>query len=296
MAARKKSAKNPKQRHARPPFKQRKLKPPGLDADMRPLADHGESSYQGQGRLSGKVALITGGDSGIGRAIAIAFAREGADCVISYLNEHSDAQETARLVQGAGRRALLVAGDIGKETHCRTLVKRTVREFGRLDVLINNAAFQRTHESIEEVSTAEFEKTFRTNVYAMFWLCREALPIMEAGSAIVNTTSIQATNPSPTLLAYATTKGAIATFTRSFAKEAINRGVRVNAVAPGPVWTPLVASTMPIEDIKQFGKDTPMERPGQPAELAPAFVFLASDDSRYITGEVIAVTGGKPVP
>jgi NAD(P)-dependent dehydrogenase (short-subunit alcohol dehydrogenase family) len=290
------TTKNPRQRGAKPPFRgARKQQPPGLDAEMRPAADHGETSYRGSGRLEGKVALVTGGDSGIGRAVALAFAREGADVAISYLNEAVDAEETIRLVEGAGRRALAIAGDITREAHCRRVVARTVRTLGRLDVLVNNAAFQRTHESMLDITTDEFDETFRTNVYAMFWFCQAALPHLPEDGAIINTASIQAYQPSPTLLAYASTKGAIVVFSKALAQELAERGIRVNVVAPGPVWTPLIPATMPAKDVKRFGKDTPMGRPAQPAELAPTYVFLASDESRFITGEVIGVTGGKPL-
>jgi NAD(P)-dependent dehydrogenase (short-subunit alcohol dehydrogenase family) len=270
--------------------------PPGREAAMSPRPDHGERSYHGSGRLTGKVALVTGGDSGIGRAVALAFAREGADVAISYLDEHDDARGAARSVEEAGRRALTISGDVGRESHCRSLVDRTIRELGRLDVLVNNAAFQREHEDIAEFTPEEIDRTFRTNVYAMFWLCQAALPHLPRGGAIINVASIQAYEPSPTLLAYASTKGAIVTFSKALSKQAIERGVRVNVVAPGPVWTPLIPSTMPGETLESFGEDTPIGRAAQPAELAPAFVFLASDDSRYITGEVIGVTGGKLLP
>jgi NAD(P)-dependent dehydrogenase (short-subunit alcohol dehydrogenase family) len=263
---------------------------------MKPAADHGERSYEGHDRLRGRAALVTGADSGIGRAVAIAFAREGADVVISYLEEHEDARETARWVEDAGRRAVLAPGDIGDEGRCRELVALSLRELGRLDILVNNAAFQRTHESIADISSDEFDRTFKTNVYAMFWLSKHALPHLSEGSAIINTASIQAYQPSPTLLAYASTKGAIVTFSKALSTQVIERGVRVNVVAPGPVWTPLIPSTMPAEEVKTFGKDTPLGRPAQPAELAPVYVFLASAESRYITGEVIGVTGGKPLP
>jgi NAD(P)-dependent dehydrogenase (short-subunit alcohol dehydrogenase family) len=288
-------AKNPQRRGPQPPFPRRKQPPPGLDSEMQPAADHGEQSYRGHERLLGKVALVTGGDSGIGRAVALAFAREGADVLVSYLNEHDDAKETVRLVEEAGRRATAVAGDIGREAHCRALVERTVRKFGKIDVLVNNAAFQRSYESIADIPTAEFEQTYRTNVFAMFWLCQHALPHMAAGSTIINTASIQAYQPSAELLPYASTKGAIVTFSKALSSQAIKRGVRVNVVAPGPVWTPLIPATMPEEQVESFGKDTPMGRPAQPAELAPVFVFLASDESRYVTGEVIGVTGGEPL-
>jgi NAD(P)-dependent dehydrogenase (short-subunit alcohol dehydrogenase family) len=262
---------------------------------MEPAADHGERSYQGHDRLVGMTALVTGADSGIGRAVALAFAREGADVVISYLDEHEDARETARLVEAAGRRAVIAPGDIGDEQRCRALVELTMRELGRLDILVNNAAFQRTHDSIDEVPTEEFERTFRTNVFAMFWLSKHALEHMPEGGSIINTASIQAYQPSSNLLAYASTKGAIVTFSKALSSEVIERGVRVNVVAPGPVWTPLIPATMPADQVKTFGQDTPMGRPAQPAELAPAYVFLASQDARFITGEVIGITGGKPL-
>ncbi len=286
---------HPSKKHPKPPYPQPKQKPPGSDRHMSPRADHGEKSYHGSGKLAGKVALITGGDSGIGRAVAIAFAREGADVLISYLNEHTDARDTAGLVKASGARCVTVAGDIIREKHCINLVKRCIRQLGRIDILVNNAAHQRTHDKIGEFSTAEFERTFRTNVHAMFFLCKEALPHIAPGGAIINVASIQAYQPSPTLLAYAATKGAIVTFTKALSDLAIPKGVRVNAVAPGPIWTPLIPSTLPRPAVRQFGKDTPVGRAGQPAEVAPAFVFLASEDSSYITGEVIAVTGGKPI-
>jgi NAD(P)-dependent dehydrogenase (short-subunit alcohol dehydrogenase family) len=261
---------------------------------MTPKADHGEESYRGYGRLKEKVALITGGDSGIGRAVAIAFAREGADVLISYLpQEEQDAWETAKWVEGSGRRAIKLPGDIGDEKHCEFLVESAFREFGKLDILINNAGFQSTHEAIEELTSELFDRTFKTNVYAMFWLCRSALPRMHPGGVIVNTASIQAYDPSPQLLAYAPTKGAIVNFTKALSKLAMKRGVRVNAVAPGPVWTPLIPSTMPEEKVKKFGQDTSFERAAQPVEIAPVFVFLASNDARYVSGEVYGVTGGQ---
>ena len=285
---------DPKQQGAKPPYQQPSIEPPGSDAELTPKADHGEESYRGLGRLTDRVALITGGDSGIGRAVAIAFAREGADVAISYLpEEERDAQETARWITGAGRRVLTLPGDIRDEQHCTRMIERAFDELGTLDILVNNAAFQRTHESIEEFSTAEFDATFRTNVYAMFWLCRAALPRMAPGSAIINVASIQAYDPSPQLLAYAATKGAIVNFTKGLSQIAMKQGVRVNAVAPGPVWTPLIPSTMPEEKTKTFGADTAFERPAQPVELAPLFVFLASNESRYVSGEVYGATGGQ---
>jgi NAD(P)-dependent dehydrogenase (short-subunit alcohol dehydrogenase family) len=287
---------NPTQQGPQPPFPQQKQEPPGLESEMQPRPDYGEESYQGSGRLQGYGTIITGADSGIGRAVALAFAREGADVLVSYLSEDSDAQETARIVERAGRKAVLVRGDVGREEHCRQIVQRALQEFGRLDVLVNNAAFQMTHESIEELSSEEFDYTFRTNVYAMFFLSKAALPHLKEGGSIINTASIQAYEPTPTLLAYAATKGAIVTFTKALAKEAIKKGIRANAVAPGPIWTPLIPSTMPEQKVEQFGQTTPTQRPGQPAELAPVYVFLASHDASYITGEVIGVTGGRPLP
>jgi NAD(P)-dependent dehydrogenase (short-subunit alcohol dehydrogenase family) len=279
----------------KPPFPEQPQEPPGLESEMTPTPDYGEDSYKGYGRLKGKTALITGGDSGIGRAVALAFAREGADVLISYLNEESDAQETVRIVEKEGRRCIAVGGDIGDENLCKEIVRRAIDEFGRLDILVNNAAFQRTHDSIQEISSEEFDQTFKTNVYAMFYLCKAALPQMREGGSIINTASIQAYQPSAMLLAYASTKGAIVTFSKALASEVIEQDIRVNVVAPGPVWTPLIPATMPREKVKKFGEDTVFGRPAQPAELAPAFVFLASDESRYITGEVIGVTGGKPI-
>jgi NAD(P)-dependent dehydrogenase (short-subunit alcohol dehydrogenase family) len=262
---------------------------------MEPRPDYGEESYRGSGKLHGKAAVITGGDSGIGRAVALAFAREGADVLISYLDEHSDAQETVRIVEKEGRRCIPVAGDIGDEAHCRQIVQRAIDEFGKLDVLVNNAAYQDVIESIQDVTEKMLVHTYRTNIFAMFFLCKAAIPHMQPGSTIINTTSIQAYQPSPTLLPYSTTKGAILTFTKGLSDEAIEKGIRVNAVAPGPIWTPLIPSSFPGEKVARFGADTPMGRAGQPAELAPVYVFLASDDSTYITGECIGVTGGKPL-
>ena len=287
---------NPQDQQPKPPFPEQQQDNPGLESEMDPAPDYGENSYIGSGRLQGKAAIITGGDSGIGRAIALAFAREGADVLLSYLNEESDALETQRVVEEAGRKAVLMAGDICDESHCRKIAERAFSEFGKIDILVNNAAFQMTHESIQELSSEELDRTFRTNVYAMFYLCKAALPLMPEGSAIINTASIQAYQPTPKLLAYASTKGAIVTFSKALAEEAIKQGVRVNVVAPGPVWTPLIPATMPVEQVKTFGQDTPIGRAAQPAELAPIYVFLASNDSSYITGEVVGVTGGKPLP
>jgi NAD(P)-dependent dehydrogenase (short-subunit alcohol dehydrogenase family) len=270
---------------------------PGLTNEMANKPDHGEQSYRGHDRLRGKVALITGGDSGIGRAVAIAYAREGADVAISYLaEEEEDAQETARWIREAGRKALLLPGDITSEQHCRTMIERVMSEFGRIDILVNNAAYQMTHQSIEEFSTEEWDHTFRTNIYAMFYLSKAAMPRMKEGSAIINTASVQAYKPTGMLLAYASTKGAIVTFSKALAELAVKKGIRVNVVAPGPVWTPLIPSTMPKEKVENFGKEDMFERPAQPAEMAPAFVFLATPDSSYVTGSVMDMTGGRMLP
>jgi NAD(P)-dependent dehydrogenase (short-subunit alcohol dehydrogenase family) len=285
--------------HPVPPFPKQQQEPPGTEDEMRPQADHGEETYRGAGRLKDKVALITGGDSGIGRAVAIAFAREGADVTISYLGraEEEDARDTERLVQAADRKALRLPGDIQDAAFCAELVERTHRDLGGLDILVNNAAWQDSGDSLAEITAEEWQRIFRTNIEAMFHLSKAAVPLMREGGAIINTASIQAYAPSPELLPYATTKGAIVTFTKALAKDpdVLERGLRVNAVAPGPVWTPLIPSTMPPEKAANFGKDSPLGRPAQPAELAPIYVFLASADSSYITGEVIGVTGGKPL-
>jgi len=287
---------DPRTQYPQPPFPEQPQAVPGNESQMQPRPDYGEQSYQGHGRLTGRTALITGADSGIGRAVALAFAREGADVLISYLDEDADAQVTALAVTESGRKAVTVAGDIGNEAHCQELVRRAVQELGHLDILVNNAAFQMTHQSIAEVPSEEWEHTFRTNITAMFYLCKAALPQLRPGGAIINTASIEAYQPEPMLLAYATTKGAIVTFTKALAKEAMQSGIRVNAVAPGPVWTPLIPSTMPPQQVAEFGKQTPLARPGQPVELANAYVFLASQEASYITGEVLGVTGGMPLP
>jgi NAD(P)-dependent dehydrogenase (short-subunit alcohol dehydrogenase family) len=284
---------DPKKGGPQPPFPKQQQEHPGSEEAMRPRPDYREKSYRGSGRLSGRAALITGGDSGIGRAVALAFAREGADVLISYLTEEEDAQETERVVREAGRKAVRAAGDIRDEAYCRALVDRAFAEFGRLDVLVNNAAFQMTHEKVEEFSSEQFDRTYRTNIFAMFYLCKAALPWMKSGASIINTASIQAYDPSPFLLDYASTKSAIVGFTKALAKLAAKQGVRVNAVAPGPVWTPLIPATMPADKVKNFGKDTVFGRPAQPAELAPVYVLLASPEASYITGEVYGVTGGQ---
>jgi NAD(P)-dependent dehydrogenase (short-subunit alcohol dehydrogenase family) len=287
------STKDPKKIHKRPPYSGKKQPPPGSEEEMTPQADHGESSYKGTGRLEGRHALITGADSGIGRAVAIAFAREGADVAISYLSEETDARETERLVTEAGRKAVLLPGDIGQRTVSETVARKAIDALGSIDLLVNNAAFQRTYEKFEDIPDDEFEEAYRVNVFAMFRLCKVILPQMKEGGSIINTASIQSFDPSPNLLAYASTKAAIVSFTRSLASLAIKHGVRVNAVAPGPVWTPLIPSTMPKEKVKQFGAQTVFGRAAQPAEIAPIFVFLASDQASYITGEIYGATGGQ---
>jgi NAD(P)-dependent dehydrogenase (short-subunit alcohol dehydrogenase family) len=281
--------------YPKPPFKPQQQPVPGDQSRMEPYPDCGETSYKGSGRMSNKIALITGGDSGIGRAVAIAFAREGADVAISYLDEHEDAKETARWVEEAGRQCLLLPGDLTAKAQCEAIVAETVKKFGRIDVLVNNAAFQMTHDTLEEIPDEEWVKTFDLNITAMFRICKAALPSMAAGSSIINTSSVNSDSPKPTLLAYATTKGAIANFTAGLAQLLGDRGIRVNSVAPGPIWTPLIVSTMPEEQVKTFGEETPLGRPGQPVEVAPIYVLLASDEGSYISGARYAVTGGKPI-
>lgn len=283
------------EQHPKPPYPEQKPQDmPGTEKEMTPKADHGEESYKGSGRLTGRKAVITGGDSGIGRAVAIAFAREGADVLISYLSEHEDAKETAKWVEKEGRKAVLVAGDIQDEAHCKAIIDRAVKELGGLDILVNNAAYQDTYESIQEITEEELDRTYRTNIYAMYYLCKAAEPHLKPGSSVINTTSVQAYKPSPNLLAYAPTKGAIQNFTVALAQLWGEKGIRVNCVAPGPIWTPLIPSTMPEDKVKNFGKDVPLGRAGQPAELAGAFVLLASQDGSYMTASTIQVTGGTP--
>ena len=277
-----------------PPYAEQQQDVPGRTDQMNPRPDHGEDSYVGYGRLNDRKAIVTGGDSGIGRAVALAFAREGADVVISYLNEDDDAAETKRLVEDAGRKAVLIPGDISDPAHARAVVAKAVEAFGRVDVLVNNAAYQHTFAAIEDISDEEWAKTFAVNMHAMFYLCKAAVPHMREGSSIINTTSINADKPLPTLLAYATTKGAIHNFTAGLAQMLAERKIRVNAVAPGPVWTPLIPSTMPADEVKTFGQETPIGRAAQPAELAPPYVMLASDEASYISGATIPVTGGTP--
>jgi NAD(P)-dependent dehydrogenase (short-subunit alcohol dehydrogenase family) len=262
---------------------------------MNPTPDCGEDSYRGSGLLTGKASVITGADSGIGRAVAIAYAREGADVLISYLSEDEDARDTARLVEQAGRKAVLVRGDVSRPGHCRDIVAAAVAEFGKIDILVSNAAYQMTHASLEEIPDEEWDYTFQTNVSAMFYLCKAAVPHMGPGSSIIGSSSVNSDSPSPTLAPYAATKAAIANFTASLAQLLGEKGIRVNSVAPGPIWTPLIPATMPPEKVENFGKDTPLGRPGQPAELAPVYVLLASDQGSYISGARIAVTGGRPI-
>ncbi|WP_314957642.1 SDR family oxidoreductase [Bradyrhizobium cosmicum] len=277
-----------------PPYPPQKQSMPGSTKAMNPRPDHGETTYKGAGRLAGKKAIITGGDSGIGRAVAIAYAREGADVVIAYLNEHEDAAEVKALVEREGRKAVLIPGDIRNAEHCRSIIRRTVEELGGLDILVNNAAHQATFKDIGDISDEEWQRTFETNIHAMFYLTKAAVACMKPGSAIINTASVNSDMPNPTLLAYATTKGAIQNFTGGLAQMLAEKGIRANAVAPGPIWTPLIPSTMPEETVKNFGQQVPMKRAGQPAELATAYVMLADPLSSYTSGTTIAVTGGKP--
>lgn len=286
--------KNPKHQGPKPEFDQEKMPFPGWTDEMSPKPDHGEESYRGSGRLRDKVALITGGDSGIGRAVAIAFAREGANLAFTYLpEEEKDASATFAWVKKADREAFCRAGDISDEQYCNDLIDKTFEYFGRLDLLVNIAGFQSTHDRLEEFTTEEIDRTWKTNVYALIWLCRAALPRMTQGGAIINTASIQAFDPSPNLLPYAASKSAIVSITKTLSHIGMKKGVRTNAVAPGPVWTPLIPSTMPEKKVKEFGENTDFGRPAQPVEIAPVYVFLASNESRYVTGEVYGITGGR---
>jgi NAD(P)-dependent dehydrogenase (short-subunit alcohol dehydrogenase family) len=268
---------------------------PGIQSKMKPVPDCGEESYKGSGKLTGKIAVITGGDSGIGRAVAIAYAREGADVLISYLSEDSDAKDTAGYVEQAGRRAVLVKGDIADPQHCKDIIKTAVDELGGVDILVSNAAYQMTHEALDEISDDEWDYTFDTNIGAMFRLCKAAIPHMKSGASIIGSSSVNSDMPNPTLAPYAATKAAIANFCASLAQMLGEKGIRVNSVAPGPIWTPLIPATMPEEKVESFGENTPLGRAGQPVELAPVYVLLASDDGSYISGARVAVTGGKPV-
>ena len=274
---------------------QKQAQQPGSESKMTPQPVSEKADRAGSGKLEGKVALITGGDSGIGRAVAIAFAKEGADVAISFLDEQKDAEDTAREIEQEGRKCVLIPGDIGDEDHCRKTVARVVRELGRLDVLVNNAAEQHPQKSIEDITSKQLERTFRTNIFSFFYMTKAALPHLKKGSAIVNTTSVTAYKGSPGLLDYSATKGAIVAFTRSLSGQLVDKGIRVNGVAPGPIWTPLIPSTFPGEKVSTFGSDVPMKRAGQPAEVAPAYVFLASDDASYVTGQIIHVNGGEVV-
>jgi NAD(P)-dependent dehydrogenase (short-subunit alcohol dehydrogenase family) len=276
-------------------FPEQQQKPPGVQSAMDPVPDCGEKSYQGSGRLRGKRAIITGGDSGIGRAVAIAYAREGADVLIAYLSEDSDAKEVAQLVEDAGQRCVLVAGDLSDPAHCRAVVDRAAEEFGGIDILVSNAAYQMTHESLDEISDEEWDYTFRLNIGAYFYLVKAALPHMDAGASVIGSSSVNSDMPSPTLAPYAATKAAIANFSASLAQLLGEKGIRVNSVAPGPIWTPLIPATMPEEKVASFGENTPLGRAGQPAELAPVYVMLASDEASYVSGARVAVTGGRPV-
>ena len=281
--------------HPTPPFPSQRQPMPGHTSAMQPVPDHGEKSYRGSGRLLGKKAIITGGDSGIGRAVAIAFAREGADVLIAYLDEDDDAEETRRWVEDAGRKAVLAPGDIQDPQHCRAIVDQAVAQLGGIDILVNNAAHQASFHDIGDISDQEWEMTFKVNIHAMFYLTKAAVPHMKPGSSIINTASINSDSPNPTLLAYATTKGAIQNFTAGLAQLLAQKGIRANSVAPGPIWTPLIPSTMPADAVENFGKQVPMKRPGQPAELATTYVMLADPLSSYVSGSTVAVTGGKPI-
>jgi len=282
------------QEYPKPPYPSQTQPMPGLTSQMNPRPDHGETTYKGSGKLKGLKAVITGGDSGIGRAVAIAFAREGADVLVAYLDEHEDAQELQQLLEKEGRRIVLVPGDLRDPKHCRAVIQRAVDDLGGIDILVNNAAHQATFHDITEISDAEWETTFQTNIHAMFYLTKAAVPHMKPGSAIINTASVNSDMPNPTLLAYATTKGAIQNFTGGLAQMLAEKGIRANAVAPGPIWTPLIPSTMSEDRVKSFGSQVPMKRAAQPAELATAYVMLADPLSSYTSGATVAVTGGKP--
>ena len=291
------SQQDPTGQQPRPGSGNKPVEYPGRTAELDVQPDHGERTYRGTGRLVDKKAVITGGDSGIGRAVALAFAREGADVLISHPeSEEQDAKQTVALVEEAGRRAVTVSGDMREESVCQRIVERAVEEFGHIDVLVSNAAYQMSRpDGIAEITTEQFDRVFKTNVYAMFWLCKAAISHMPPGSAIITSSSVQAFQPSAHLLDYAASKGAIVTFTKALGADLVDKGIRVNSVAPGPVWTPLIPATMPKEMLESFGKQSPMGRAGQPAELAPIYVFLASQESSYITSEVIGVTGGSPI-
>ncbi len=285
---------NPVTQYPRPPYPKQEQQMPGSEKKMDPQPDHGERSYKGTGKLAGRKAIITGGDSGIGKAVAIAFAREGADVLISYLNEQEDAEETLKYVEEAGKKAVLVPGDISNEEQCKQIVERAVQELGGIDILVNNAAYQMSHESLQDISSEEWDFTFKTNIYAMFYLCKAAEPYMQAGSTVINTTSVNAYTPKPTLIPYTATKAAIQNFTSTLAQLWAEKGIRVNCVAPGPVWTPLIPGSFSAEEVAEFGANTPMKRAAQPAELAPIYVLLASPESSYMSGATVQATGGRP--
>ncbi|WP_404432070.1 SDR family oxidoreductase [Sutcliffiella horikoshii] len=281
------------QKQTLPP--QHQNKQPGIESEMRPKPKSEDVTYKGSGKLTKKVAIITGGDSGIGRAVAIYYAKEGADVVVVYLNEHEDAKETQRQVEAEGRKCHLIAGDIGEETFCKQIVDETMANFSKIDILVNNAAEQHPQESIEDITAAQLEKTFRTNIFSFFYLTKAALPFLASGSCIINTASVTAYAGNELLVDYSATKGAIVAFTRSLALQLVGKGIRVNGVAPGPIWTPLIPSTFSSDKVASFGANTPMKRPGQPEEVAPSYVFLASDDASYMTGQMLHVNGGKIV-
>jgi len=287
---------HPQQANEKPPFPKQQQDAPGIEAKMDPRPDYGVETYKGFGRLKDRVAVVTGGDSGIGRAVCLAFAREGADIVVSYLNEDVDAKETKKVVEESGRKCMLIPGDISSDAQCKKIIDEAVKAFGKIDILVNNAAFQgKCTEDISQLDHERVVKTFTTNIIAMFDLCRYAIPHMKPGSTVINVGSIQAYNPSHGILDYACTKGAIVAFTKGLAQQFIDKGVRVNCVAPGPVWTPLIVQSFDAEKVSTFGQNYPMGRPAMPAELAGSFVFLASDESRYVNGEILGVTGGKPL-
>src|SRR5919205_3141358 len=290
-----KSMQNPQEEYPKPPFPDQDQQVPGTETEMTPKADHGETSYRGSGRLADKKVIITGADSGIGRAVAIAFAREGADVLISYLSEHEDAKETARYVEEAGRKCVLVAGDLSDRSHAKTIIPKAVEAFGKVDILVNNAAFQMTHPTLEEISDEEWDHTVALNLTAMFVLSKDVIPHMPEGGSIINSSSVNSDMPSPQLAPYAMTKAGIANFTASLAQMYADKGIRANSVAPGPIWTPLIPATMPEEKVESFGQQVPLGRARQPAELAPVYVLLASDEASYVSGARVAVTGGNPI-
>jgi len=290
----KKGTQNPVEQYEKPPFPKQEQELPGTEQQMNPKPDHGEKSYKGNGRLAGRKAIITGGDSGIGKAVAIAFAREGADVLISYLNEEEDAKDTCGYIEKAGRKAIQMPGDISEEAQCQKIVERALQEFGQIDIIVNNAATQMPHQSLQEISAEEWDYTFKTNVHAMFYLLKAAEPHLKPGSSVINTTSVNAYTPSPQLIPYTSTKAAIQNFTATLAQLWAEKGIRVNCVAPGPIWTPLIPASFPAEKTTKFGEQSPIKRPGQPAELAPAYVLLASPESSYMSGATVPVTGGMP--